>query len=268
MRCCLLVAAVLGASACVTTPRDPFGAAERAMQQHDLARALQALDTVPVGHPYYPEARAAALDVERTMRRCHELVLEAMMLRAEWRDRDALAALQRAHTLWPTLTSVDVLIAATEQRLVLLGERPAAAPTVVPAAPMIEAAPRAQVPPPPKEVSRPAEPDARPADGAVAHAPDDQVALGLVAVEAQLARGELEAAERDLVGLSHRFPRDARVRLRLARLLHQRALLRYGEGALAEAIADWRRVLEIDPEHRGAKRLLESAESEAQAAHR
>src|SRR5204863_138437 len=103
---------------------------------HDAA--LQALDTVPVGHARYPEARAAALDVERSMRRCHELVVEAMMLRAEWRDREALVTLQRAHSMWPTLTSVDVLIAATEQRLLLLGEMPGAAPQLRPAVPMIE----------------------------------------------------------------------------------------------------------------------------------
>lgn len=260
-----LLAVCLCAAACVTAPRDPFGAAERAMQEHDLARALQALDTVPVGHAYYPEARAAALDVERTMRRCHELVLEAMLLRAEWRDRDALVLLQRVHDLWPTLTSVDVLIAATEQRLLLLGEQPPKAPTVAPAAPMVEVAPRAPVSPPAKQ---PAEPAAPAVDGAaVAHVSDDPVAAGLVAVEAQLGRGQMEAAVHDLDALARRFPRDARVRLRLARLLHQRALLRYGEGAMGAAIADWRRVLEIDPEHTAAKRLLESAEGEQRSVH-
>ncbi len=259
-----LLAVCLCVAACVTRPRDPFGAAERAMQEHDLARALQALDTVPVGHAYYPEARAAALDVERTMRRCHELVLEAMLLRAEWRDRDALVLLQRVHDLWPTLTSVDVLIAATEQRLLLLGEQPRKAPKVAPAAPMIEVAPRAPVSPPARHAAEPAAPPAGD-DAAVVHRSDDPVAVGLVAVEARLGRGQMEGAVRDLDALALRFPRDARVRLRLARLLHQRALLRYGEGALAAAVADWRRVLEIDPAHAAAKRLLESAEGEQRA---
>jgi hypothetical protein len=88
------------------------------------------------------------------------------------------------------------------------------------------------------------------------------VALGLVAVETRLGRGQLEAAVADLLELARRFPTEPRVRLRLVRLLHQRALLRYGDGAVAMAIADWQRVLEIDPNHHAARRLLEAAERE------
>ncbi|MFY9342685.1 MAG: hypothetical protein WAT39_09360, partial [Planctomycetota bacterium] len=63
---------VLFAAACATRPADPFLVAERALARHDLAAALQAYDGVPVDHGRYPEARAAALAVERDMRQSHE----------------------------------------------------------------------------------------------------------------------------------------------------------------------------------------------------
>src|SRR5690606_32346304 len=52
---------------------------------------------------------------------------------------------------------------------------------------------------------------------------EDPVALGLVSVEGRLSRGELSLAVHDLIELSRRFPIDARVNVRLGRLLHQRA---------------------------------------------
>ncbi len=320
------LAAAVVAAACTMQPADPFVVAQRSLLQHDLAESLRALDAVPVAHARYPEARAAAVAVERSMRRCHELMLEAMLLRAEWRDRDALASLRKARSIWPALPGIDVLIAATEQRLRLLvdhGDAPPsrAATSASPAPPprallaatepdasSAPAAPAAETMPPPAPatvpqpraasgtapapfeppVAPPAAPAATITPATITPAPiaptpiaaagtaaapppvapvaaaqvDDPVALGLVAVETRLGRNELEPAVVDLLELSRRFPDDARVRVRLVRLLHQRALLRYGEGAVAMAIADWRRLLEIDPHHGPARRMLEAVELE------
>ncbi|MGK0205570.1 MAG: hypothetical protein ACI9S9_004661, partial [Planctomycetota bacterium] len=88
---------------------------------------------------------------------------------------------------------------------------------------------------------------------------EDPVVLGLVAVEARLGRGELALAVRDLIELARRFTDDVRVNRRLVRLLHQRALMSYGQGTVAAAVTDWRRVLEIEPNNRVVQKLLERA---------
>lgn len=390
-------AGLLLAAGCTIPPKDPFVAAERAVRRDDLLRALQAYDAVPVAHPRYPDARAAAGDLEQRMRRCHELILQALMLRGEWRDEEALEALRRACDHWPNQPSLAQWIAATEQRLRLFEDR-SAVPTKslqdpsTPATPLFEVAPQrarasaaavegenevaieipsAHVPEPllPRSAAaetrgsdrgaRPGSPagglEHRQPDGPSASAgerelamtkisrqqnksesrlrssartevvpaprgahvgnqpagqrPDglagasgsepgsrrtgagnaassgqrkrplspsassprrlsngeDPVALGLVSVEARLGRGELPAAVRDLIELARRFPSDARVNLRLGRLLHQRALMHYGQGSVAAAIADWRRVLNIEPENQAVRDLLERALRESGA---
>lgn len=313
--------AVGALAACATPPRDPLVVAERALAGQDLAAALGALDAVPVAHPRYPEARASAVAVERDMRRCHELMLEALLLRSEWRDDEALEVLRQARAVWSAMPGIDVMIAATEQRRLLFTAAPPRAATPVAPAPAAETvaveggavssapetvatpAPEAAAPAPevavavapaaPDEAAvvppvRVAEPAAAPvtspvpaaapaADVAATGAPsapkpaaapevpvgaEDSVALGLVAVELRLGRGQLEAAVVDLLELARRFPADARVRGRLVRVLHQRALLCYGQGNVAMAISDWQRLLELDPEHRSARRMLDAARSE------
>lgn len=301
-------------TACATRPVDAFVQAERSLRQRDLAAALQALDAVPVAHARYPEARAAALDVERDMRRCHELMLEAMLKRAEWRDAEALAALQRVREIWPAMPGVTVLIGATEQRRRMFAESPAAPPppavawqpaplleTAVDYSPLVDLRPTgffspstesadvlggvlapapAQGPlpvPPSEQAPEAGAAEAVPIRGASAgsvareaQAPaevllppvDGAVAAGLMAVEAKLGRGQLEAAVTDLLDLAQQFPAEVRVRLRLVRVLNQRALLRYGDGAVAKAIADWQRVLELDPDNASARRMLDAAISE------
>ncbi len=242
------------AAACTSTPPDPFVVAERALQARDLAAALQALDAVEVAHPSYPQARAQALAVENNLRRCHELMLQAMRFRAEWRDREALAAIEKACSIWPDLPGAHALAAATRHRLQILsadvhdGRRPAVPHAVV--APPPAAAPAAEIAP----ASSP--PAASTGD------PNDEIAARLVAIERRLAGGQFEAAVADLLELDRLHPADVRVRSRLARFLHQRALLRYGDGRVELAIADWRRVLELDPEHRAARSALQAAELE------
>ena len=378
MRMIALTALLLG-TACNIPPKDPFAEAERALRRNELLQALQAYDAVPVAHIRYPDARAAAGDVEQRMRRCHELILEALRLRSEWRDDEALEALQRARQHWPQQPSLDSWIAATEKRMQLFAERAAPASTpmdVMPSAPMVEVArvgrPQLPVSSPPgdAEVADPAaeqsstggahqaklpsqssEPapvvmrdpveipavnvpqpmlpgasgkpmttrsdvavgesaDAKPtslqvdpaaerpkpgggdlpsggASAVTAVVPEtvasdsnqpssaakskrlptreDPVVLGLVAVEGRLSRGELALAVRDLIELSRRFRDDVRVNRRLSRLLHQRALMSYGQGAVAAAVTDWRRVLEIEPGNRVVQKLLDRALAESRA---
>ncbi|MCB9876817.1 MAG: hypothetical protein H6835_04360 [Planctomycetes bacterium] len=334
-------------ASCVARTRDPFVAAERAMHKDDLLSALQAYDTVPVSHPRYPDARAAAVEIERRMRRCHELILEALVLRGEWRDDEALESLQRARKQWARQPSIDRWIVATEQRRRLFGDgaRQAApsaplgsevgevvevAPSAVPpqtsaavvaepVAPIartvspVGAMPRDTVPspvtsrepagdgpvaagpeeargpaagrgtaPPPVVVvgaapigeARPAQvreaptPVARPAPRPSARVSvgEDPVALGLVSVEGCLGRGELRQAVDDLIELARRFPSDLRVCQRLVPLLKQRALLSYGDGAVAAAITDWRRVLEMQPDDPIVPTLIERALQESRGA--
>lgn len=92
------------------------------------------------------------------------------------------------------------------------------------------------------------------------------VAVALARIESQLGRGEVHDAMADLTALSLRAPGDVRVGGRLGRLLHQRALGRYGGGAVAAAIADWEQVLRLAPDHAAARALLASARAEADAA--
>lgn len=289
---------VLLAGGCQLPPRDSYAAAERALLRHDLPAALQEFDAVPVAHARYPEARAAAAGVERRMRRSHEHLLEGLLLRSEWRDREALVALQRAKEIWTGLPCVDVLIRATEHRIDLfaagvVSALPVAAAPAVPAA-TVDAPPAATsaqelapapalrvdpaVPPDAALVAAPTgadqvqdDPRAVEPPPQVATAPrtvspayaEEGVGAGLMQVEARLGSGDLEGAVAELFALAARYPGEVRVRLRLVRVLHQRALLRYGQGALGAAILDWERVTELDPQHAVARNLLAAARAEA-----
>ncbi|MBZ0151363.1 MAG: hypothetical protein K8J09_07500, partial [Planctomycetes bacterium] len=80
--------------------------------------------------------------------------------------------------------------------------------------------------------------------------------------EARLTRGDTDVAVADLVDLARRFPAEDRVRVRLVRLLHQRALRRYGEGAVESAINDWERILQLDANDAEAQQGLAVARAE------
>ena len=270
-------------AACATQIHDPFETAERALRGHDLVGALLAYDAVPVSDPRYPEAHAAAASVEGRIRRCHEMLLEALTLRSEWRDADALGFLRLARAVWPSMPTVDGLIAATETRLRRFEPgsdaegRPA--PVAQPAAPARVVEPGTAVQPADSaaagepfvaaEVSRPQQESATASDNAtsvtarrVGATGTDAVARGLAQVESRLAHSDLQGAVADLFELARRFPTDARVQLRLARLLHQRALLLYGQGAVSGAIADWEQLLEMCPSHPLAAQMLRAARAE------
>ena len=288
MRMLALMAGLL-AAACNIPPVDPFVAAEHALCRSDLLQALQAYESVSVADARYPDACAAASAVEQRMRRCHELLLHALVLRSETRDAEALDALQRASKLWPQQASLRPLIVATEKRMQSSAEPgPEAASSThelaesgqphLPIIPEMEsvgvaakaaldvggaeiAASRSSALAGSPQVVKPS--SVKKAKRLPARA--DPVALGLVAVEVRLGRGELALAVRDLIELSSRFRDDARVNRRLSRLLHQRALMSYGQGSVAAAVIDWRRVLEIDPDNVVVARSLDRALAESRA---
>lgn len=134
---------------------------------------------------------------------------------------------------------------------------PAAAPPIAgdepltPVAPGPEAAVRAQP-----------TPLVEPAPTPVA---DDVVAVALIAVEQRLAAGNRGAAMAELHELHLRHPADARIRWRLTRLLHQRALAFYGEGALTAAMDDWARALALEPDNAVMRACWSRAQTERAA---
>jgi tetratricopeptide (TPR) repeat protein len=273
---------------CTALPPGPFERAEAARLRGDLTEALLGYDQVPVQHPHYPEARAAAAAVERRLRRSQELLLQGILLRGEWREDEALTAFEQARDTWPGLPGIEALIAATHSRRELFRTRPhgetvptptitttpeprAAAPVreevalapVEPLvreplpAPVVEPA-RDAVPPP---TAVPPAPAVEPAP-AVRNATDPSVFARLMAIEERLQRGQVEAAIADLAVLQKQWPDEPAICTRLGRLLHQRAMLRYGQGALPAALSDWRRVRELCPDWNEVRDMLRKAESE------
>lgn len=260
----LAVLAFAGFAAC-TTMTDPFERGAAAERRGDLVAALRAYEAVSTAHVRHADARAAANVIENRVQRAEQALLHGIVLRGAGRDRDALAAFEAARHAWPRLPSIDTWIGATRDRLSRSG---GPAPAFAAFAPAVDceggSAPLAEddevaagpvAPPPTFDASQ--QRQLFSGDG------EDPVVLGLVAVEARLGRGELELAVIDLLELARRFPGDARVQSRLARVLHQRALLRYGQGALTTAIADWERVLQIQPENRVVRAMLDAVKAEA-----
>jgi hypothetical protein len=243
------------AAGCVATPKDPYLRGERALVGGDLAAALSAFDAVPVAHARYPEARAAAIGIERRLRRSHEELLTALLLRAEWRDREALQQFERVREFWPAMPGLVELVAATRRRSEIL------------AVPVTDQVGLAAAPPPAGAVAAPglaaqSSVAAAPAGETAAVGEADTVGRRLAELEAMLFLGDLSAALDGLAALANAHPSDPRVRGRLVRVLHQRALLRYGQGSLLPAIDDWQVVLELDPGHAAAQSLLRAAQAE------
>ncbi len=264
-------ALVFAFAACAAAPSDPFARANAAARSGDLLAALAAYESVPATDSRHEEARANAMEVEVRMQRSHQSLLEGILLRGNGQDRSALVSMERARDAWPGLPSIDRWIAATRSRLDrsaafaarTVGSRPAVdceGPFVAVEEDASE--PEAETVAPQVTSSRPQVAAPRPVMSA---GDDDAISLGLVAMETRLARGELELAVLDLLELARRHPIDFRVQDRLARVLHQRALLRYGQGALAAAIADWERVITIQPDNRVVRALLDAVRAEAAA---
>jgi tetratricopeptide (TPR) repeat protein len=92
-----------------------------------------------------------------------------------------------------------------------------------------------------------------------------EVAAALADLELRLVLGKLESALEELIVLQRTYPNDPRIAGRLARVLQQRGLMRYGQGSVAGALTDWQRALDLDPSLRSTRGLLDHAARELAA---
>lgn len=252
---CLLVV-VLGA--CATQKQDLFLAAERLAANGAFMEALEALDQVPPVHVHYGEARALAQALERRMRTSQELVLRGMQMRSEWRDKEALSHFQHALEIWPAVAGAQTFIQATKNRMRVLQEGPTT-PVVASPGGGDPGFGQLHTVPVGIELNTPGNKQAVPKQP---ETEDLRVARQLKAVKGHLGRGEMEQAMDLLEALKLDYPENQAVAARFARVLHQRALVRYGSGFLEGAIEDWKRLLKIQSQHGQAAAFLKAAETE------
>lgn len=237
---------------------DPFARAEAARARGELTDALCAFDQVTPDDPRYASARLQAAALEQRLRLHHELLLQGLRLRGEWRSDEAIAAFGEALAAWPEDERAAQLLAATQLRRVAVAAPSRAADGD--AASLSDEA-RDSVPAT-GETSPPV--FAAPGDESVAGSPRaiDTVGAQLARLEARLQRGQLDAVLAEMFTLHRRWPNDARICSRLARLLMQRGLVHYGRGAVAPALEDWRRARKLDPQLQGLAQLIDSASRE------
>ncbi len=253
---------LLGVWGCAAHNPDPFLEAELLAESGAFLGALALLDEVPPAHLRYAESRALAQALERRMRTSQELVLRGMAMRNEWRDQEALRHFQQALQIWPGVAGASGLIRATQNRIHALeqGGRPGQPPEVPTGddnpdyrqlhTEPVGSEPGAIVPPVPgPEIQGPETDEVR-------------RAAQLRVVQEHLERGDMEDAMDVLEALRLDFPKDPAVTRTFVRVLHQRALLRYGQGFLEGAVEDWKRVLDMQREHRQADAFLKAAETE------
>ncbi len=284
--------------ACKVAPKDPFIAAERAASDGGFLQSLIYLDQVPPSHPNYAEARAFALALERRMRTSQEMVLRGMTMRSEWRDEEAIQNFEHALQVWPKVHGAKGMILATRHRLLAMAQekqeqdlpevvtqagpvtQPGAVTQVgaVPAKPDVEREPSKQ--PEPVVTTEPVQQSSaeNPATDAEAAEPKSETAgdspaskaevanvqrqKQLIQVTRYLQRGEMEVAMDLLASMRSADPKDQAVADMLARVLHQRALLRYGQGFLEGAIEDWQWVGQLQSQNDQAQAFLRAARTE------
>lgn len=238
---------------------DPFARAEAARGRGELTEALCAFDQVAPDDPRYASARLQAAALEQRLRLHHELLLQGLKLRGEWRSDEAIAAFGEALAAWPEDERTAHLLAATQLRRVAV-----AAPTSrdgegepVPEQMAVEVAAEAAD-------ARPEPVFASPGDESAVASPRgiDTVGAQLARLEARLQRGQLDSVLAEMFTLHRRWPNDVRVCARLARLLMQRGLVHYGRGAVGPALEDWRRARKLDPQLQGLAQLIDAASRE------
>lgn len=243
-------------------PVDPFVAAQRSLREGDLLDTLLSLDQVPPNHPRYADARSVAQAVERRMRTAHKLLGRGMVLRAEWRDQEAIDMFEQAISVWGRVSSARELILATEHRLSAMqptGSIAAGGEGIE----VIETLPIGFPVPGPAQVpdANGREPGEMSEQGVEPGATPDITARLSVAMDL-LNRGRLERALDLLEGLYAELPNQPIVARSLVRVLNQRALLHYGQGDLELALSDWTRVLRLDGSYAQARGFLIAAQAE------
>ncbi len=229
-------------AACAAPSGDLFAPAEREVGRGNFLQALVLLDQVQPSHTHYAEARTLAQALERRMRVSQELLVRGLKLRSEWRDEEAVACFHRALIVWPDVSGARELITATRNRVTALsaGAREQTLPQVLTMA-------REQ------STQEPARPEGE---------QTPPRALRLEDVGDLMARGDLESALDLLEVLHAQRPEDPEIKARLAEVLQQRALLRYGQAFLEAAVTDWNRVVTLSPANAQAREFLAAARAE------
>jgi tetratricopeptide (TPR) repeat protein len=253
---CVVLAGLVG---CATQSPDPFLAAEGLAASGAFLQALPLLDKVPPTHQHYGEARALAQALERRMRTSQELVLRGMAMRNEWRDKEALRHFEHALEIWPSVAGAETFIQATKNRMSALEEVRQTEQVVAPPGGGDPGFGQLHTVPVGIETLIPGN---KKPDPKQPETEDLRVARQLRAVKGHLDRGEMEQAMDVLETLMLDYPENQAVASRFARVLHQRALVRYGSGFLEGAIEDWKRLLKMRPAHRQAAAFLKAAETE------
>jgi hypothetical protein len=267
-----------------------LAAARELADRGDLSGALRIVESAPLGDPALPAANALATLLSERMALAHREVAAGLSLRSAKHDDEALRAFRRAELLWPRMPGLGDRMASVAHRVPWLrevipaGRTASASESEASTGPVSNAAPipgtgdqgrgTASVPAVGSEEIDPERGSATRQSthllGVVAaespsltdSAASEEVAQRLAAIEARLSQGEIESSMIELMVLYRSHATDQRVRQRLSRLLAQRALMRFGGGAVGPAVEDWQRVLEIEPCNREAQQLLAQARAE------
>lgn len=255
-------------ASCKTAPLDPYFRAELAVDDGRLLSALALLDLVPPANSQYAEARTLAQAVERRMRASQEMLLRGLLLRTEWRDEEAIRYFEWAQEIWPSIAGAESLIEATRNRMGALdqvGTETVGSGSVANTIPVGIAGLDPDDGNGTETVTLPAVPGLESMNdpqGDPSRFPEDTLGAQLAETERLLARGELQEALAGLEDLHLLHPEASQVRRTLARVLHQRALVRYGQGYLEAAIADWARVRQLDDKLTRVDQFLDAARAE------
>lgn len=236
---------------CASLPEDDFDAAGVLLERGDLLGTILRLDRVPPSDPRYPQSRTIANAIERRVRLSQGLLNRGLQLRAEWRDLEAVSNFEQALEIWPELDAASAMLEATRHRIGSLeagDDNATAGGEVVHTSPVAEARPDAET----IAVPDPGASDANPAFG------DDRTRM--LEIDRLLDDGLLEGALQ--VAESGPSLAPSPLRGRLTEMLHQRALVHYGHGALDLALNDWVRLLRIDANHAQAKEFSAAARAE------
>jgi len=240
----LVLGPLFVAASCASVPTDPYLRGRYALEEGELLGAIAAFDNIPPTHDRYGEARIFVQAVERRIRRAQELLDLGLELRAQWRDEEAIAQFERARAVWPELQGVDSWITSTRSRMEAMAARDnvpvhnestlddSTGPKDPPAAPGPETVVAEELPPEVLESQR------------------------------RLSDGDLDAAIAGFDDLLNSGLSIPEVTAGLADGLEQRAMQRYGQGYLEEALADWARLLEHAPDRRSAKAFAQAAQIE------
>ncbi len=222
----LLVPGTALGSGCAVLPGARDVDARELISRGELLDALLTLERIAPGDPSHDEARGLAAAVEARIRVAEDHVRRGLAQRAERQDEQAAQSFSEALAAWPRCDAAHALLRSSRARLASSRLSHAGPAPPAPEADVAEPSP---------------------------------VAPGPIATEAPPASPS--AASRPAAVYLEQDPQRAS-RLKSARTLSQRALVRYGRGELAEAISTWHSVLKIIPDDPLTLEYLRAAQKE------